>query len=134
MPKEFYIENRVFYHDTDSGGVVYYARYLEHLEESRSEFFRSKGVDLAEWAKKGAHLPVVHLEVDYKAPARYGDTIRIFTRLEQMRNSSVIFSQEIKRGEAVLVKAKTVWACVGDDFKIRPLPEELKNIFPEQGQ
>ncbi len=129
MGEEFFIENRIYYHDTDAGGVVYYATYLHHLEEGRNEYLRGRGIDLAQWARRGVEFPVVHLEAEYRSPARYGDLIRIYTRVEKIGNASLHFFQEIRRGEIVLVKAKTIWACVGKDFKAQPVPEEIRRVL-----
>jgi len=124
---DFSIEKKIYYYDTDAGGVVYYANYLKHLEEGRNEFCRSKGVDLAELAKSGVEFPVVHVEVDYKSPARYGDTVKVYTRIEKVGGSSVHFFQEIKRDETLLIRAKTVWACIDKQFKGKPVPEQVKD-------
>lgn len=129
MTMDFFIENRIYYHDTDSGGVTYYGRYLEHLEESRAEFFRSKGIDLAEYGRNGVLFPVVHLEIDYKSPARYGDVIRIGTALGEIGNASIHFSQEIRRGDTLLIAAKSVWACVDANLKPRRIPEEVRRAL-----
>jgi acyl-CoA thioester hydrolase len=126
---DFYIEKKIYYHDTDCGGVVYYASYLKHLEEGRAEYCLSKGVNLGEYALEGIIFPVVHVEIDYKAPARYGDKVQIFTRVEKIGNASIHFAQEIKKDIAVLIKAKTVWACAGGDFKARSIPEEIKTAL-----
>jgi acyl-CoA thioester hydrolase len=127
---DFFIEKKIYYHDTDAGGVVYYANYLKHLEEGRSEYLRSKGIDVVEYARNGIIFPVVHLEIDYKTPARYGDTIRVFTRPEKIGNASLCFSQEIKRGETTILQAKTTWACVkpnGSGMKPTRIPEEVRS-------
>jgi acyl-CoA thioester hydrolase len=127
---DFFIEKKVYYHDTDAGGVVYYANYLKHLEEGRTEYLRSKGIDVVEYARNGIIFPVVRLEIDYKTPARYGDTIRVLTRPEKIGNASLCFSQEIKRGEATILRAKTVWACVkpnGSGMKTTRIPEEVRS-------
>ncbi|MDD5439115.1 MAG: thioesterase family protein [Candidatus Omnitrophica bacterium] len=110
--KEFCIEKKVYYHDTDAGGIVYYANYLKYLEEGRSEYCLKQGVDLVEYMRQGIVFPVVRLEIDYKNSARYGDTIQVKSRIEKLGNASVYFVQEIRRGEALLAVAKTVWACV----------------------
>lgn len=126
---DFFIEKKVYYHDTDAGGVVYYASYLKHLEEGRTEYMRGKGLDVAEYARNGIIFPVVRLEIDYKAPARYGDTIRVFTSPEKMGNASLCFIQEIKRDETTILRAKTVWACVraaGGTIKATRIPEEVR--------
>jgi acyl-CoA thioester hydrolase len=122
-----FIEKRIYYHDTDAGGVVYYASYLKYLEEGRTEYCRSKGIDVAEYAGKGIVFPVVRLEIDYKSPARYGDVIRVFTRPEKLGNASFCFSQEIRKGETVILQAKTVWACINRDFKPTRIPEEFRS-------
>ena len=123
---DFFIEKKMYYHDTDSGGVVYYASYLKHLEEARSEYLLSKGVDLTAYAKEGVVFPVVRLEVDYKSPARYGDILRIFTKVERIGNCSIHILQEIKRGDTIIIQAKIVWACVDGNMKPRRIPEEIK--------
>ena len=123
---DFYIEKKIYYHDTDAGGVVYYGSYLQHLEESRSEFCSSRGIDLAEYARNGFVFPVVHLEIDYKSPARYGDVIRISSRAEKIGRCSVHFQQEIRRQDTVLVTAKMIWACVDKSMKPQPIPENMR--------
>lgn len=123
---EHYIDNKIYYHDTDAGGVVYYANYLKHLEEGRTEFCRAKGVDVVELARNGTIFPVVHLEIDYKRPARYGDTIRIVTRVEKVGNASLTWSQEIRIGETTLLQATTVWACVTRELKPTRIPEMIR--------
>ena len=124
-----YIDKKIYYHDTDAGGVVYYANYLEHLEEARFEFCLSKGVSMVESAKEGAIFPVVHLEIDYKSPARYGDVIRIFTEIEKIGFSSIHFLQEIKKEDLTLIKAKTVWACVNGALKPIAIPDKIKRLL-----
>lgn len=122
----FILKNKIYYHDTDTGGIVYYAKYLEHLEEARSEYCHSKGVDLVKLTKEGILFPVVHLEIDYKSPAKYGDIIEIGTSVEKIGNASINLDQEIKRGNDLLLKAKTIWACVDAALRPRRIPEEIK--------
>lgn len=123
------IEKKIYYHDTDAGGVVYYANYLKHLEEARFEFCLSKGVDMVQSAKAGAIFPIVHLEIDYKSPARYGDTIKVFTLIEKIGFSSIHFTHEVKRGDTTLIKAKTISACVNEKLKPQPIPEKIKQAL-----
>jgi acyl-CoA thioester hydrolase len=109
--------------------VVYYAAYLEHLEEGRSEFLASKGVDLVQYSREGIVFPVVRIEVDYKRPARYGDLVRICTSVEKIGNCSITFSQEIKREEEILIQAKIIWACVDNAMKPRRIPDPIKKAL-----
>lgn len=120
------LEKRIYYHDTDCGGVVYHASYLRHLEEGRTEFLRAKGIDAGELASQGTILPVIRLEVDYKSPARYADIIRIITTIEKIGHASIYFAQEIKRGETLILEAKTVLACVDSDLRTKPLPDTVR--------
>jgi acyl-CoA thioester hydrolase len=125
----FYTERKIYYHHTDAGKVVYYGRYLDLLEEGRTDFCANKGIDTAEYIKKGIEFPVVHFEIDYKAPARYGDTVRIYTYPEKIGNASVHFLQEIKKGEQILIKSKIVWACVRSGFKSIRVPDEIRQAL-----
>ncbi len=131
MP-DFAIEKKIYYHDTDCGGVVYYANYLKFLEEGRTEFCLSRGIDLSQWFKKGVAFVAVRVEVDYKFPAKYGETIQVFTAIEKVGVSSVHFSQDIKKDGTLLIKSKTVWACIStSDFKPRSIPEEVSSALQE---
>ena len=94
--KDHILEKKVYYHDTDAGGVVYYGTYFKFLEEGRTEFCVDRGFDVRALYKEGIAFVVVHAEADYKAPARYGDTVAIHTRVDKVGNSSIHFSQEIK--------------------------------------
>ena len=123
---DFYLEKRIYYHDTDAGGVVYYASYLEYFEEARTEHMRNIGIDVAEYAGKGSLFAVVHLEVDYKYPARYGDVIKVSAQIEKIGNASIHFAQEVKRGDTLLIKAQVVLACIDSNMKARRLPDEMR--------
>ena len=123
---DFYLEKRIYYHDTDTGGVVYYATYLKHLEEARTEYLRSLGVDTAAYGQKGVLFAVVHLEVDYKCPARYGDIIKISAKIEETGNASIRFKQEVWKGEKLLLSAKLVLACIDTNMKPKRIPEEMR--------
>jgi acyl-CoA thioester hydrolase len=127
--EDFYIEKKVYYHDTDSGGVVYYANYLKYLEEGRSEFCASKGINLKALAENGTYFVVARVEIEYKSPAKYQDTLRVSTKVEKAGNASVRFWQKITRDNVAVVEAKTIWVCVSSDFKTKPIPAEIKPLF-----
>ena len=126
---DFNLEKRVYYHDTDCGGVVYYANYLKHFEEARTEYLRSLGIDTAEYAAKGNLFAVVHMEIDYKCPARYDDIVKVYAKIETMGNASMHFAQEVRRGDTLLVKSKVILACIDSNMKARRVPEDLKEKF-----
>lgn len=124
--RDFYIEKKIYYHDTDCGGVVYYANYLKHLEEARTEYLLSKGINLKELANKDVWFVVAKVVINYKSPARYQDTLKILTRIEKMKASAIKVFQEIIKNETTVVEARTTLLCVGKDFKPIPIPQEVK--------
>jgi acyl-CoA thioester hydrolase len=109
MP-EFIIQRRILYHDTDAGGL-------------------DRGVDLAVLMNQGTAFPVVHPEMEFKAPARYGDVISIATQVEKIGTSSVHFRQEIKKDRTILVRTKTVWACVDGRGKSQAVGEAARQAL-----
>lgn len=123
--KEHYLEKKIYYHDTDCGGVVYYANYLKHLEEARTEFFSSLGVDLKGLMDKGIYFVVSRVEIEYKSPARYQDIIGITTVIEKAGSSTLHFSQKISKQERILVVAKTVLVCVNSGFRPIRIPFDI---------
>ena len=109
------MEKRIYYHDTDCGGVVYYANYLKYLEEARTEYLLSKGVDLQKLSGKGIWFAVAKVEIEYKSPARYQDTIRILTIVERIKYSAMQFFQKILKNNTTVVEAHTMLICVNND-------------------
>jgi len=118
---------KIYYHHTDCGGVVYYANYLNFLEEARTEFFAERGVSVKELAREGVLFVVSRQEIDYELPAFYGDTLDIDTRINNISGVRVEFEYEIKnQHHQVVSKAKTILVCVNSAFKPKALPEEIR--------
>ena len=115
---------KIYYHDTDCAGVVYYANYLKYFEEARTEFLCEHGWDLKKLSSQGILFAVKNVEIDYKVPAGYGDTLEIFTEILKVKRASLVFLQQIKKKDTVLAMAKTTLVCVDCDFSPRPLPKE----------
>ncbi len=104
---------RVYYEDTDAGGVVYYANYLKFFERCRTEWLRALGLDQAELAERDGLLFVVAgLSVDYRRPARLDDRLAIEARVEQLARSYLVFAQRALRAGEVLATARVKVACV----------------------
>ena len=123
------IEKKIYYHDTDCGGVVYYANYLKYLEEGRTEFLFDKGVALTKLSCEGIYFVVAHTELDYKYPARYQEVIRIFTSVEKLGRCSIDFAQDIASEKTTLVKTRTTLVCVNKDFKPVALPGSVREVL-----
>jgi acyl-CoA thioester hydrolase len=121
------LRKKIYYHHTDSGGVVYYAEYLKFLEEARTELLEEKGISIRGLADKGVLFVVSRQEIDYKSPAVYGDILEIDSKIIGVSPVRIEIECLIKNQNGILVSsAKTVLACVGKDFLPRAIPEETK--------
>jgi acyl-CoA thioester hydrolase len=97
-PSDRYIANTEFYvryAETDAMGIVHHASYIIWLEESRSSYIRSRGYDYVEVERAGYFLSVVELKVRYRAPARYGDLIRVACWVESLASRAITFEYEV---------------------------------------
>ena len=118
---------KIYYHHTDCGGVVYYANYLHFLEDARSEFLDQQGIIIKELIRKGVFFVVSRQEVDYKTPARYGDTLEITTQVKEITGVRINLEHKIsKDGPTLVAEARTTLAFVGRDFRPKPIPREMR--------
>ena len=122
------MDKRIYYHDTDAGGVVYYGRYLSFLEEARTEFLEKSGMTVKEFSDRGYLFAVRCCSITYKSPARYGDTIVCDAKLKKASAAQLIFEQTIhqKKSRQLVVEAEVSLVCLTKDFKPQALPEKLK--------
>lgn len=122
------VEVRVRYAETDRMGRAHHTHHLTWCEVGRTAWLRERGVSYADLEEAGVLLPVSRVEVDYRRPAGYDETVRITTRLSRARSRSVTFRYELDRaadGEA-LARAETELVCVDRSGRVRRLPEELR--------
>jgi acyl-CoA thioester hydrolase len=120
---------RIYYEDTDCGGVVYYANYLRYFERGRTEFLRDCGFTPEDLMKKGIYFVVAHAELDYLLPGRYGDLLSLDTFVTGTGPASVTFMHEIKRGEELLVRGTVKLASVSGEMRPLRLPPSLREIL-----
>lgn len=122
---------RVYYEDTDAAGVVYHANYLRFLERGRTEFFRERGILVAEMALSGFVFPVVNLKISFISPARHDDLLCISTTPVSVSGASFALSQRIsnKLDGKLLVDALVTLACVSPLQKARRIPVEVKQFL-----
>jgi acyl-CoA thioester hydrolase len=122
---------RVYWEDTDAGGIVYYANYLRFMERARTEWLRAIGIDqTALLAAEQLMFVVVEAQVSYKVPARYGDELEVLSRIAAWGRASLTFEQDILRvtgsAQQTLVTGRVrVAALDAVKFKPRSLPERL---------
>ncbi len=127
------MEIRVYYEDTDAGGVVYHSNYLKYFERGRTEYLRDRGFSVGEMARRGFVFPVVHLEIDYRAPALHDDLLRVETVVLEVRRSYFTLAQQVLRAidGKLLAHGKVKLACVGPGMKPKRLPEEILQAIKE---
>jgi acyl-CoA thioester hydrolase len=120
---------RVYYEDTDAGGVVYYANYLKYIERARTEHLRELGFELATIANESGLVFVVKsVKADYLLPAFLDDTIKVQTSIELVRHASLIFAQKITNIEknTVLFNAEVkVVSVLKNNLKPCAFPQEI---------
>jgi acyl-CoA thioester hydrolase len=122
---------RIYYEDTDAGGVVYHANYIKYLERARTEYFRCHGFNVAELAGNGFVFPVVRLEIDFKAPALHDDLLFVTTTPNRVGGSSFTLSQKIVRQNdgKLLAEGLVTLACINPAFKARRIPLEIRRML-----
>ncbi len=121
---------RVYYEDTDHGGVVYYANYLKYMERGRTELLRAQGLELdAIERDHGLMFTVTEAHVYYRKPARFNDLLEVETRLMQLGAASLVFHQHVRlaESEADLVRGEIRLACVDRSGRVRRIPPEIRN-------
>ena len=118
---------RVYWEDTDAGGVVYHAQYVAFMERARSEWLRAHGHGQATLRDlHGTVFAVRAMRVDFRAPARLDDALQVSVVLRQCRRASAVFAQEIRRGGDLLVDAEArVAALSAVDFRPQAIPDAL---------
>ena len=121
------MKQQIYYHHTDCGGVVYYANYLSFFEEARTEFFAERGILMKELLKSGTGFVVARQEIDYKAPAVYGDILDIKASVSETSGVKIIFEQEVyNQNKLLLTKGKTIMVCVDANLKPKAIPDEVR--------
>ena len=121
---------RVYYEDTDAGGIVYYANYLRFAERARTEYLRSVGADHQTLlAEDGIAFTVRQCSVDYMSPAFLDDPLEVHTRFLEVRGASLRAEQVVKRKTDELARLNVCLACVGDDGRPRRMPTAFRSAL-----
>ena len=126
------IDVRIYYHDTDCGGVVYSGHYLKYFELGRTHWLEARGLSVKSLMDAGTLFTVVHAELFYRSPARYGDTLTVTSWLLEARAASFTFGHEIREkstGRLVVEGSARLAAVSTTDGKPVPLSSELRRIM-----
>jgi acyl-CoA thioester hydrolase len=120
------VKKRIYYYDTDCGGVVYYGNYLKFLEEARTEYFEEKGLSVKDMMDNGILFVVKKQEIEYKYPAFYGDVLEIKTKVAEISGVRIRFEYEIfNQNNKLISKAVTDMICVDRNLKLMEMPYEV---------
>jgi acyl-CoA thioester hydrolase len=131
MPAWHESKLRVRFEETDTMGVVYYAKFLVWMEVGRINLLRDVGWVYADWLRRGLRIPVVQAHAEYKASARFDDEILVRTKVGNLTSRSVRFDTEIfKLPEMTLLcVGHTVHALVDDSGKAVPFPDDVRQML-----
>ena len=123
----FSVPFRVYWEDTDAGGVVYYANYLKFMERCRTDWLRALGIDQNRLrAERQLQFAVVSVAVDFLLPAILNDEVLVTAELERLSGATIAFKQTIMRADAQLIDASTRVACLDSGtLRPRPIPKDL---------
>ena len=132
MTNSFKYEVKIYYEDTDAGGVVYYANYLKFLERARSEAIYEMGFSNSELKKDfGVLIIVKSCKIDYKKPAIFEDKLSIISTIKEITKTSFIMEQNINRDTELIAYADIHLVSVNLDGRPTKIPEILKNKLSE---
>jgi len=125
------MEVKIYYEDTDCGGVVYYANYLKYFERARTHYLEERGLSVSGLMNQGTVFVVVRAELDYRSPARYGDTLFIDTVLSDMSAASFTFTHVVKeKGSGrVIVEGSTRLASTDGNGKVKRLDKAVVAVL-----
>jgi acyl-CoA thioester hydrolase len=129
--KTFSLPIRIYFEDTDSGGVVYHSNYLKFMERARTEWLRSIGIDQRHLKQDHQIMFVVHrIDIQYKFPARFNDDLIVKSELKNIGSSKIEFRQMIYRNDEMLIDASVDIACI-DSEKFKPvrIPTTIKQTM-----
>jgi acyl-CoA thioester hydrolase len=121
------MEIKLYYEDTDCGGVVYYANYLRYMERARTEYMADRGAPVKALMDQGILFLIARAEIDYRSSARYGDTIVVETWISEITAATIMFEHTMteKAGGRLIADCKAKAVCVGADSRPRRIPKEI---------
>jgi len=129
---EFAWSVRVYYEDTDAGGVVYHANYLHFMERARTEWLRARGFEQDELKSQlNVLFAVRSMNIEYYLPARFNDSLIVTVKIISLRGASMMLEQDIKKENesSVLCQGKVRIVCLtASDFRPCPIPAQILEI------
>jgi acyl-CoA thioester hydrolase len=118
---------RIYYQDTDAGGVVYFANYLKFIEKSWFEYLMSIGISIPEWESAGVYMIIKNASLDLIEPLRYGDTITVKTDISLVKNAYFMMSHTVTKANKLIARSETKMVCIDKNGKPKRMPEDFRN-------
>lgn len=127
----FTLQVRVYYEDTDAGGIVYYANYLKFFERARTEWLRELGIEQDKLLAENVAFVVTQVNMQNKKPAKFNELLTISSRIVMLKHASIVFFQQIHNSAAeLLCQADVRVACINQQqLKARPFPAAVSEVF-----
>ncbi len=121
------MEIKIYYEDTDCGGVVYYANYLRYMERARTEYMESRGASVKMLMDRSYLFVIAHAEADYRSSAHYGDTLVVETWVSEISAASLLFEHTMKEKTSgrLITECKTKAVCVDASGRPKRIPKEI---------
>ena len=121
------MEVRIYYEDTDCGGVVYYANYLKYFERARTHCLEEHGLSVSELIREGTEFRVTKAELAYRSAAVHGETLSVETTVSASRRASIVFSHVIRErsSQRLVVEGSATLVTVDSHGKIKRIPPPI---------
>jgi acyl-CoA thioester hydrolase len=117
---------RIYYQDTDAGGVVYFANYFKFFEKSWFEYLQSIGISLPEWQKQGTYVLIKTAFVNLIESLRYGDSVLVSTSIKEVRNTYFVLNHTLSREGRETTRGETTMVCVNESGRPRRIPGDFR--------
>lgn len=134
MMEQFNWPVRVYYEDTDAGGVVYYANYLRFMERARTEWLRAMGFEQDLLRDQGILFAVKRVNIDYHRPARFNQQLDVLSTITHMGRVSITFQQQVMHELSCLTEAEIKVVCLdAQQFRPRAIPDSIREGLQHVG-
>lgn len=130
MSHNFSSQYRIYYEDTDAGGLVYYANYLKFFERNRTDFLRHIGIIQSQLLQENLAFVVRKCEIEYILPAKLDDLIKITVKITKINGATITMEQEITKSDKILSRLKVDIIHINSK-KLRPvrIPQTIKDLI-----
>ncbi len=117
---------RIYYQDTDAGGVVYFANYLRFFEKSWFRHLLSIGISIPDWERDGTYVIVKAVSLDITEKLFYGDEIAVETSVSEVKNAYFVLDHKVSKNNKNTAKGRTTMVCIDANGKPKRIPEDFK--------